>query len=346
MAQLGDPSQIPQAELLGAEQSLTPGAVEYSPENSTTPGAVPTADATAEQLAALSQDPTAVPDDFNRLKERAAFESYVQNQGETIPPNFKDAGAWFDSLKEAQKNYTQGQQDIADLKRTYAENDTVNPNYQAPVETPPEAPQPVTDGVNPELRIPNPSEIQEVEAESHAQPALSEEQWQAWGMEIAVKGDLTPETREEIKQAGFTDRMVDDFLGAQKARMREAYGDAATVVGGKDKLDNLFKWAAESLSYEEQVQINVGLSSPAYEVTLRGLNDMYNTRSNKTAKANEPASLQNRQPVADTQAGYVAYSTKREFYADRNNPRFKTDKAFRAAVEQRMVRTDYNRLPN
>tara|TARA_Y100001973_G_C5187366_1_gene328720 strand:+ start:494 stop:1471 length:978 start_codon:yes stop_codon:yes gene_type:complete len=316
---------------------------QFNAENSATPGAVAPADTTAEQMQQAASDPTSDWESVQRLQERQAFETYVQNSGDKIPENFKDAGAWFDSLKEAQANYTRGQQEMAELKKQYSETNAANPNYKEPT---PEQPAPVEDtGPNPELRIPNPEEASPVQEEA-ASVGITEDKWQEWGMEIAAKGDLSDETKNEIRQAGFTDRMIDDFLGAQKARMREAYGDASKVVGGKENLDKIFNWAANNLSYEEQVQINVGLSSPAYEVTLRGLNEMYKNNANQTAKANEPKTMANRQNVADTQTGYTEYKTKREFYADRNNPRFNTDQAFRQAVEERMMRTDFNKLVN
>jgi len=321
------------------EMPEMPQEAVYTAETSTTPGAMPSANPTAEQMQALASDPMATSDDMGELKERAAFETFVQNSGNKIPENFQDAGAWFDSLKEAQKQYTQGQQEIADLKREYSENNVSNPNYNPTPET--TQGTETEEGPNPELRISSPEE-------SEIDPVLTgitEEDWQSWGLEVAVHGDISPETRDEIKQkGGFTDAIIDDFLDAQKAKMREAYGGAAKIVGGRDNLDHIFKWAANNLSYEEQVQINVGLAGPAYEVTLRGLNEMYSKAIGAEAKAKEPGTLPGRQPLSESQNGYVGYKTKREFYADRNNPRFKLDNSFRDAVQQRMLRTDYNTL--
>ena len=176
---------------------------------------------------------------------------------------------------------------------------------------------------------------------------VSEEDWREWGLEVAVNGDISDDTRNQIKaKTGFTDLIIDDFLAGQKAKSKEAYADAAQVVGGRQQLDNMFKWAAENLSPEEQVQVNVGLSGPAYEVTLMGLNQKYSSALKTDVKSAEPRPMSGRQNVADTQTGHVEYKTKREFYADRDNPRFKTDRNFREAVEQRMMRTDFNNLQN
>jgi len=317
----------------------------YSAENSTTDGATATPDATVEQMQQIAQDPLSNSEDMQALQERQAFETYVQNSGDKIPENFKDAGAWYDSLKEAQKQYTQGQQEIADLKKEYSENNIQNPNYNPnPTEQPPVED---TSTGQEELRIPSPAEREMEEATDLPPSGITEDDWNTWGMEVAVNGDLSEETRVEIREkSGFTENMIDDFLDAQKAKMREAYTESASIVGGRKQLDNLFKWAADNLSYEEQVQINFGLSGPTSEITLRGLNDMYTTSIGSAAKGREPGPLQGREPSSVAQTGYVAYQTKREFYADRNNPRFKTDRTFRAAVEERMQRTDFNKLRN
>ena len=58
------------------------------------------------------------PEDVQVARERVAFEAYVKNQGLEIPKNFKDSNSWFDSLKNAQKEYTKARQEISDLKKT------------------------------------------------------------------------------------------------------------------------------------------------------------------------------------------------------------------------------------
>ena len=144
---------------------------------------------------------------------------------------------------------------------------------------------------------------------------------------------------------GFTKEMVGDYIAGQKARMRESYTESATIVGGKDKMDAIFKWAGTALSKDEQININQGLAGPSYEITLRGLASLYDGREVTTQKNLEPRATENLQAVAASETGFVGYTTKREFIADRNNPRFKLEPQYRAAVEQRMMRTNFNTLP-
>jgi hypothetical protein len=285
------------------------------------------------------------PGDLQAQNERVMFEQHVSTNGVEIPQNFKTAGDWFNSLKEAQGQYTQARQEISDLKNTYATEGAVNPNYQEPTQgqpAPPVVEAPVSTGTE-ELRIQQPEPEPVVPEPTPSN--ITNEMWQSWGNELAVQGDLTEETKNSIKQTtGFSDHIINDFVTGQKAKMREAYDGAAELIGGRDKLANIFKWA-ETLSAEEQATINTGLSSPSYEVTLRGLESMYNSRSVEAVKAQEPVPNANMGQVAASEGGYTSYTTQREFKQDRNNPRFKMEPAFREAVEQRMMRTDFNRLP-
>jgi len=294
------------------------------------------------RLADMQENATTTPvTDMQSQQERVRFEQHVQNQGTQIPENFKTAGDWFDSLKSAQGQYTQARQEIADLKRTYNEQGTENPNYREPVQEQQQAPmRPQTDE---ELRL----NLQRDLPDPNIAPSnVTAQMWHAWGQELSVMGDLSENTRAGIREVtGYPDEVIDTFIDGQKSQRREAYSTAAEGVGGDDKLEQIFNWAETNLSKEDQAHINMGLAGSSYEVTLRGLESMYNNRPIATEQAQEPMSNANMGQVAATDTGYMGYKTKREFTADRNNPRFKLEPAYRQAVEQRMQRTDFNSLP-
>ena len=318
--------------------------MENNQVESQTPYANPAANPAMDNLQAAEQSVTATADEVNAAAERVAFERYVQDQGQTIPENFQDAGAWFDSLKEAQKQYTQARQEIADLKGQYSEQGTINPGYQEDTTNAVETPQTNVEPTGTEelrLSLEEPKEAPVPEA-----PTFSDTDWDKWGYEMNTTGQLSEETVAEIKaKTNFSDRMISDYMSGQKAKMREAYGKASNIVGSQDKLGDIMKWAESSMSPEERLNINAGLASPGYEVVLRGLAAQYDHAMAQKPTANEPAPMPNRQPVAETQVSTPAYTTQREFKADRNNPRYRTDPKFREAVEARMMRTDWNNLP-
>ena len=312
--------------------------------NYTTPHSEDQPNQLQEQINEQEQSLTNNPEDLAQLKERQAFETYVQSTGNKIPENFKDSGAWFDSLKEAQKQYTQSRQEISDLKAEYAENGGQNPNYSEPPAQEEPAPKAEEAPVTDELRIP--AEVQKAAEEGAKVKGVPEEEYMKWGRELATTGSLSPETRGSIKEyTGFTDGMINDYEAAQHARLKNRFDEASSVVGGRKEMDKIFKWATTSLSKEERDSINAGLSSAQYEITLRGLAAKYNEAVGDP-KAKEPTTTpKNLASVPASETGYIGYRTQREFKADRNNPKFQLDKAFRNAVEERMARTDWNVLP-
>ena len=174
---------------------------------------------------------------------------------------------------------------------------------------------------------------------------MDEATYEKWGMEFATNGNFSEATMQEIKnRTGFSDRMLGDFVEGQKAKLREGYDKAASVVGGRETLDKLFRWASSNLAPDEMANINMGLASPNYEITLRGLASLYQSKVQQE-KLNEPQKNPNLTQVAASQTGVLPYKNQREFKAERNNPRFHIEPSFRDMVQKRMAMTDWNTLP-
>jgi hypothetical protein len=284
---------------------------------------------------------TMTKEDINAVNERKAFETYIKNQGIEIPKNFKDAGAYFDSLKSAQKEYTKARQEIADLKKRYEAN-----TFEESVNT-----EEVIEQVTPEvetkkeLRIQKPKE--QTQTEQTKQPVVTDEDWSKWSMEVAISGDISEETRMEIRETtGFSDRVINDYVEGQKAKSREAFSKAADLVGGNNKLSSIFEWASKNLSPQQQADINATLASPSWDVALLGLEAKYNKAVGNSAKQKEVQGSKKQVNVSSTAQVLKPYKTKREFYAERSSPRYHSEPKFRKAVEQRIAMSDIARLPN
>ena len=296
----------------------------------------------SSETPAVSQEQslTSTAEDAILAREKVAFDAYVRNQGMTVPENFKDAGAWFESLKNAQKEYTKSRQEVADLKKKYEQTpSTANPVKQ---DAAPKAQEEIP--VVPEvLKIPE-KKVEEVKAET---PAIAtEDDWKQWTIEFATKNDLSPETLETIKKkTNLPDSVINEYMMGQKAKLEVAYSKAAELIGGKDELAKMFDWASKNLTQAEQDSINNNLASPAWDVALYGLQAKYAKATGTSKKAEPKQTAKGQIPIASTQQGIIAYQTKREFMAERNNPKFNTDPKFRNYVEQRMLRTDFTKLP-
>ena len=201
------------------------------------------------------QSLTSTAEDAILSREKAAFDAYVRNQGMAVPENFKDAGAWFESLKTAQKEYTKSRQEVADLKKKYEQNPTTaNPVKQ---DAAPKAQEEIP--VVPEvLKIPE-KKVEEVKAETPA--VATEDDWKQWTVEFATNNNLSTETLDTIKKkTNLPESIISEYMIGQKAKLEIAYSKAAELIGGKDQLAKMFDWASKNLTKAEQNAINQNLA--------------------------------------------------------------------------------------
>tara|TARA_Y100001951_G_C11295571_1_gene275302 strand:+ start:2552 stop:3457 length:906 start_codon:yes stop_codon:yes gene_type:complete len=271
------------------------------------------------------------PADQNAANERAAFKTYVESNGQQVPENFKDVDTWFDSLKNAQAEYTKTRQEIAELKDQYAKTGQIGERSQ-PVQEEQQPAEVVQ--TREDLRIEKPEEP----------PQLSmNDQWAAWQQELALSGDFSADTRGAIKSAmGVDDAVVDTFIAGQKALRKEAYDSAANVVGDQQTLDNILSWAGESLNDQERDDLNSMLAGPSYKTALLGLQARYNQeQANKPNRRQEPAPVQGRENAAMAQDADAIkpFSTTQEMNFYMNKPEYRTDPEYRAQIEARLVKT-------
>lgn len=282
----------------------------------------------------LEQSTQPSPEELQYQHEKTAFETHIQTSGEVVPDNFENAAAWFDSLKEAQKQYTQTRQELSEVKTQFEQTQQ---QLQEATTQPP---------LTNELRIPKTEKVEEPVPEKRQ---VDEATYHSWSMEFAQKGELSEDTRNQIMEAtGFSESMVNDFIGAQKAKLREGYNKAANVVGGQQELDKIFRWASETLDENSLAQINQGLASNNYEITLRGLQSMYKDSAASqpvAAKAAEPVAAPRTLSAGSSPSGITPFENQREFKAYRSDPRYAVEPAFRDIVQKRMALTDWGTLP-
>ena len=287
--------------------------------------------------------PAEPTEDPRITQERIAFERYVQDQGEAIPSNFKSAEDWFNSLKEAQSQYTKGQQEIAELKQNYSETGVQNPAYdpqaqgQPQMEASQEQAQPDVSDMPDELVINKPVEPPTPEG-------VTQNDWAKWGQEMDTNsGNLTEATRQEIATRLKADPVVvDQMVRGRQAMKEQSFNKSADVVGGAENLKQILKWAGESLPAAEVEAANRALQTDAYASVLLGLQARHQQTVTPTATSQEPTvSTPNAVPQGQTRnpaSNQVqAFVSELEMKAAIQDPRYRTDPAFRQAVEQRMI---------
>jgi hypothetical protein len=269
-------------------------------------------------------------------REAQAFEIHVNANNVPVPDNFKSVGDWFTALKSAQGEYTKARQEISQLKQQIPQ----------PVAAEPVAQEQSVPKIPEELRIPD--KPKEVEQSTQAvENVLTQEEWAKYSTEFTVNGNLSEDSRSKIKsKLNVPDFVIDDFMQGQKARLQNAYSEAANTVGGRDNLARVFDWASKNLSQQDQITINTALATPSWEVTLLGLKSKYDSAQAGKVTSQEPAKqIANKVGQGSaTNVNNLPFGSKAEFYSQRSDPRFATDPKYRQAVELRMSRTNFNNL--
>jgi len=268
--------------------------------------------------------------------ERAMFMKYVQDQGQKIPSNFKSSDAWFNSLLEARKGFTQAKQENASLKKQYNQNGVINPDYK---DSPPVA-QAVPEVVEDLSGIPEDLKIVASTIPQSVSNKISAEDWVRWGKEIDSSDSVSDATRKEIREKmGADEVIIEQLIKGRKALAKQSWDDAASVVGGNDNLKRMFKWAQDNLTAEEVSATNRALQTNAYKNILLGLKARYEQQNPPKAPSQEPRPMDNRVNQSQVPQAVQVFASFAEQQAALRDPRFRVDSAYRSAVEAMTINT-------
>ncbi len=193
-----------------------------------------------------------------------------------------------------------------------------------------------------ELRIPD---APEPEPEPEAPKELiSESEMGGYVQEIMANGDITDESKSTLIERGIPESLIQSMVAGHRATMQQQFAAAEQIVGGKDRLNGIFSWAANNLAPEQRAAINAGLASPTSEATLLGLAAMYDRAEATKPAATEPREAPRYSSNPAGKPGIQGYGSKVEMYTAMGDPKFAGDPKFRAEVEARIARTDIDTL--
>ena len=154
-------------------------------------------------------------------------------------------------------------------------------------------------------------------------------------------GELSEDSRKTL-EARFPKDLIDDYLA--KSARAEQYEEAQSAVelkgiydsvGGEGNYQEIVAWAAENLS-EAQIgayneSVNSGSLAQA-ELAVQGLAAQYGQ-----AAGSKPKLLQSKPGGSP---GSAPYESLAQVTADMKKPEYKTDPAFRQAVQARLSRSN------
>lgn len=185
----------------------------------------------------------------------------------------------------------------------------------------------------PAENTPEPSQATSADAEKQlADKGLNLQDFSA---EFAQKGELSAESYEKLAKAGYDKGLVDQFIEGQKARASQFESAIKTEVGGADAYVNMVTWAKANLSPSEIDAYNAAVSSgnaDQAKLAALGLKMKFDT-----ANGSDPQRLLGGQGSTSTADVFESVAQLKEAMKD---PRYKTDSAYRAQVQQKLGRSN------
>lgn len=152
------------------------------------------------------------------------------------------------------------------------------------------------------------------------------------------KGALTEKSYEALEKAGYPKEMVDAYLrGITTARQdAEALAEAQVTeilnsVGGEEEYSRLTAWMLENVSKDELEEFDKAVTSGNKSIAAWAVQAMHTRYT--SAEGKEGGSLSGK----TTSAAVNAYRSHGEMMKDMQDPRYKTDSAFRDSVAARIA---------
>ena len=146
--------------------------------------------------------------------------------------------------------------------------------------------------------------------------------------EYAEKGELSETSYSELQNIGLSKEVVDAYISGQQALAEQKANSIMSTVGGKEQYTEMVNWASKNLSSEEIKAFNNTVDNGSLEQAQLAIAGVQAKYSANNAEPNLFSGTK-----ADTNVGYRSVG---EMLADINDPRYTTDSAFRADVENKV----------
>ena len=164
---------------------------------------------------------------------------------------------------------------------------------------------------------------------------LTKDEIKSYEESFRKNGGLTDEDYEALAKKGITREQVDEEIEYRKYKEEKAINRVIEPLGGgKEKLQEVVKWASENKTQDEVEAFNKALEGApvvAQQAMLKGLYAEYDSSTNTTNVLHTNSAQSTRSK---------GYATEADFMKDISNPAYKTDKSYVKAVEKKLSITD------
>jgi len=148
--------------------------------------------------------------------------------------------------------------------------------------------------------------------------------FEALNAEYAANQTITDESYAKLEKAGIKRDIVDAYIEGQKALTERTQQGIYSTIGGEENYKGMIQWAAQNLDEGAKAAFNASVAGTVEQAKL-AVAGLY---SQFVAAEGAPPSL----VKGTATGGSVGYESNAQFIADINDPRYRTDPAYRAAV--------------
>jgi hypothetical protein len=145
--------------------------------------------------------------------------------------------------------------------------------------------------------------------------------------EFNATGEISKETREKLAEAGISDEIIDNYIDGQKAKVEAKINEIAEVVGGREEMDSIVKWASNNLSEEEKSSINAIRDENIMKIILKDLKERMEEKEGKTPDYVKGDGGKSQTNIYESQA---------QMMAEIRDPRYEVDEAYREQVRKKI----------
>jgi hypothetical protein len=151
--------------------------------------------------------------------------------------------------------------------------------------------------------------------------------------EFLEKGKLSGESYSKLEKAGYPRIFVDRFINGVRAEAAQQEAAVFQITGGKDKFQQMKRWAYDNVPRDELLSINAAIQGPDVNLAIaaiRGLHAQFE-RSGAAGTTVDAEGFSARSDVGQP------FRSEAEVTAAMRDPRYRDDPAYRESVAQRLA---------
>ena len=180
-----------------------------------------------------------------------------------------------------------------------------------------------------------PAEAVEAPAEGGADPKANFD-WESVTASIDSTNTIDDENYKKLLDFGIPENVLDGYKELLETGVEFAQKRTIDYAGGEDSLNSIFQWAQENLDEKELGSYNEILDSPNWRMAIDSLRVASGIGVQEKAGGENPALVEG---LPST--GGAGFASKAEMIDAMQNPKYKSDPAFRNQVRMKVANSNF-----